>query len=213
MKVFRDLYLHVQESIEEQFISEISNKLPQNWSRNIENEKRLNTASGIKYYCFICEKTDRLEQASVALTRKNSNIIYVPNIVPKEFGELSKDQYNSILLDFNDKVISPICKQLTVKVEITSDNQNIEDWVSEETSIKLKSFSGAANKSTGSSHPCDQERWFAFIVSIFRHNEKLDASQLANWLIKEEGWQYDIASELASEYEQGLLLLTYFNDN
>ena len=199
----------MQEAQADQIFSELEKILPKDWSREIDNEERSAREVGDKFYYFSCAKSEFLEPALIALARKNDKIIYVTNIVPREFGELSKDQYNSILMTFYNS-LKPLCKKHSIQVEITSDNQSMEDWVSEETYKNLKRFSGAANKSTGSSHPCDQERWFAFIISVLRNDEKLDPSQLERWLVEEEGWHYDIASELAIEYEQGLSLLNYF---
>ena len=210
MKVFRDLYLHLPYEKTDIFFNELTEILNENWSREIASEEKLAKETGDKFYYFSCVKTDVLEPALVAFARKNQQIVYIANIVPREFGSLTKDQYNTIIIKFYEKFLSQICDKLSIQAEITSDNQSMQDWVSEETYKKIKSFSGAANKSTGSSHPCDQERWFAFIVSVFRKNEKLDPSQLERWLVEDEGWHYDIASDLAIEYEQGLALLGYF---
>ena len=92
---------------------------------------------------------------------------------------------------------------------LTNDNQTIEDWVSTASAQRLRSFSGGANKSTGSSHPCDKQRWYDFVVSVHKNNDFLPASTLERWLIEEGGWGENQASELAIEYEQELGLLKY----
>lgn len=213
MKVFRDLYLHLPVAKAEYFFNEVEKNLGVNWTREREIEERLSRGAGYNYFCFSCNKTETLEAASVAFARKNDEIVYIANIVPREFGKLSEDQYNSILVDFHERCLLPICAKHSVLVDVTQDNQGMEDWVSGDTYKKLKSFSGAANKSTGSGHPCDETRWFSFIVSVVRKNEKLDPSQLQKWLIEEEKWPQDIASDLATEYEQGISLLKYFIEN
>lgn len=210
MKVFRDLYLYLPQEQTDKFFDELKGILNENWSREIASEEKLAQETGDNFYYFSCVKTDVLEPALIAFARKDQQIVYIANIVPREIGSLTKDQYNTILIEFYEKFLSKICNKLSIKVEITSDNQSMQDWVSNETYKKIKSFSGAANKSTGSSHPFDQERWFAFIVAVFRNNEKLDPDRLERWLVEDEGWHYDIASDLAIEYEQGLALLSYF---
>ncbi len=209
MKVFRELYLHLPEEKADDFFSELEQILQGNWRREISLEQKSARESKVKFYYFSCGRTEVLEPALIAFARKNPEIVYISNIVPRERGKLSKDQYNVILMEFYNNFLQPLCSKYSVPVETTSDNQSMEDWVSEETYRKLKSFSRTANKSTGTSHPCDQERWFAFIVSALRHNESLDSSRLKRWLVEEEGWHEDMAFQLAIEYEQGLSLLTY----
>ena len=210
MKVFRELYLHLSEEQTDQFFHELEKILPEGWQRETDAEQRSSKEAGIKYYYFSCRKSGTLEPALIAFARKDNEIIYIANIVPREISELTNEQYNMILSTFLNDFLRPICEKFSVKVDVTSGNQSMRDWVSEETYKKIRSFSVTANKSTGSAHPCDQERWFAFIVSVLRNNEKLDPTQLERWLVEEEGWHYDIASELAIEYEQGLSLLNYY---
>ena len=61
---------------------------------------------------------------------------------------------------------------------MTASDQSLEDWISEPAAAALRRFSGAANKSTGASHPSDQARWFAFIVAMHRGRDRRDAHQL-----------------------------------
>jgi hypothetical protein len=82
--------------------------------------------------------------------------------------------------------------------------------VSPETALLLHRFSAAANKSTGSSHPCDEERWLEFVTAAHREKAALDASTLEQWLREGEGWPEDIASELAVDYEKARSLLSYY---
>ncbi|MFZ5811702.1 MAG: hypothetical protein ACOY4F_06635 [Thermodesulfobacteriota bacterium] len=213
MKVFRELYLYLPVDSTDEFFKEVENNLCEGWIREHEAEERSAGELGEKYYYFSCEKDASIEAAAIAFARRSKEILYIANIVPREFGELTKDQYNMILLMFYEKFLHPVCKKNSIKVEITTDNQSMADWVSDGTYKKLKNFSGAANKSTGTAHPCDQKRWFAFIVSVIRNEDKLDPSQLERWLIEEEDWQHDIASDLAIQYEQGISLLEYYKEN
>ena len=208
MKVFRDLNINVNESDIDTFISQLETKLINGWKREKELEKESLKRSGIVYYYFSCTSQNTRKAALLALTQKDKQNIYIPNIVPKEMGELSIDQYNDILLDFYTNFIAPI--EINYKVKLTEDSQDISDWISAESAEKLKRFSGSANKSTGSSHPCDKDRWFAFIVSIILNKDELHVDQLERWLVEVEGWSRDIASELAVEYEQGISLLEYY---
>lgn len=52
----------------------------------------------------------------------------------------------------------------------------------------LRIFSESANKSTGSSHPCDTNRWLKFIISAYRDNEILSLDDLRK-LLNNMGWE------------------------
>ena len=77
----------------------------------------------------------------------------------------------------------------------------------------LRRFSAAANKATGSSHPLDRTRWFAFLLSVHGVTPSLDADRLARWLVEVEGWSDDKAHDLVVEYEFGLALLDEYDRN
>ena len=86
--------------------------------------------------------------------------------------------------------------------------------------------SNNANKSTGSSHPFDQERWFDFICQTVDDDRIFDYTTLANFLqdetywgkkseefigvIGEFSWDEEHAYELASEYERACEILQYY---
>ncbi len=137
----------------------------------------------------------------------------VPNVVPLEPGELSRRVYNLIVEEFARIYLEPIAAAHGFTVEMTAATQTLEDWISEPSSSALKRFSTLANKSTGASHPLDEQRWFAFILSAHRNRDDLDASRLAEWLSKVEGWDQDSAHALAGEYERALALLDYVDQN
>ena len=98
---------------------------------------------------------------------------------------------------------------MNIKVELTSNEKNMEDWISENSLKKLKLFSIAANKSTGSAHPLDKKRWLDFLISIHHEHRNLNSSQLQRWLIEVENWPEDIAVDLSIEYEFAMNLLDF----
>ena len=100
-------------------------------------------------------------------------------------------------------------EEIGLKASLSPDEENIENWISEESVKKLKKFSVAANKSTGSAHPLDRKRWFDFLITVHHEHNKLDVSQLSRWLIECEHWPEDIAHELAMEYEFAMGLLDF----
>ena len=118
MKVFRELYLHLPEVETDSFFSKLGKTLNENWFRDIELEERsVPQTKPKKFYYFSCVRTEILEPAFIAFTRKNDEIVYVANIIPREVGQLSKEQYNNILMEFYNNFLQPICKQYSVQVE------------------------------------------------------------------------------------------------
>jgi hypothetical protein len=45
-----------------------------------------------------------------------------------------------------------------------SDAQDLENLLGEEAARRLEAFSAGVNKTTGSSHPADRDRWLAFLI-------------------------------------------------
>lgn len=70
-------------------------------------------------------------------------------------------------------------------------------------------FSSAANKSTGSTHPYDRQRWFEFITLIHKSEKNISPEEVQKFLT-EDGWTEDFSFELACEFEYSLDLLEYY---
>lgn len=134
----------------------------------------------------------------------------VVNIVPLNVSELSYRAYNAILQDFAASVAGPAAKVAGFRVDLTNSTLQLEEKVPPNVMEALRRFSVTANRSTGASHPRDQERWFDFIIQAHRSGAKLDASTLARWLSESDGWPEDGARELAGEYERARELLVRF---
>lgn len=138
---------------------------------------------------------------------------YVPNIVPLEIGNLTYSQYNAILADFVERVAAPVADKFGFTITRTEPRQSVDNWLSPDAALKLRRFSGAANKSTGASHPADERRWFDFLVAAHRAGNKLGADRLARWLHEVEGWDEESAHKLAGDFEKSLALLAFHDEN
>lgn len=161
---------------------------------------------------FRCEASDGFPAVGLTLWEIDDGY-YVPNIVPLEMGDLTYKQYNAALADFIARIVEPVAQKFDFVVSATNSSQSLEDWVSSDTAVKLRRFSGVANKSTGASHSMDERRWFDFVVTAYRANDKLDPSQLARWLSEAEGWDEDTAHKLAGDFENSLALLMYYENS
>jgi hypothetical protein len=113
------------------------------------------------------------------------------------------------LNDFRARFVQPAAERLHFNVNVTADHQSLEDWLPTAAVCALRAFSSSANKSTGSSHPFDRDRWFAFLALAYGHTEHFDTSRLMQWLVDIERWPEDEASNLVIEYEFGLGLIEY----
>lgn len=210
MKVFRDLHVYVTRQQSSSLAARMTEKASPPWHRDEAAEERQRVRSPVdaEAYYFVRDADSRQPAALLVLMRKDDRTLYVPNIVPPEMGQLSMDQYNGILSDFVDNVLKP-AKPDDVQFEMTSDNESIDDWLSPETVKLLRSFSGLANKSTGSSHWADQKRWFTFLVAAHDEKERLRDDMLRRWLMEEEGWGEQIAAQLVAEYDFAMDLLDH----
>ncbi len=135
----------------------------------------------------------------------------VTNIVPRDVGELSIESYNATLKDFVNLVAEPASRTVEFQIEVTSARQSLNDWVSTDVADALRHFSGSANKSTGSSHPLDLQRWFRFIILSHGDSDKLGTDRLIRWLVEVENWPEDKAHDLAIQYEFGLGILEAYD--
>ncbi|MFR3569007.1 MAG: hypothetical protein ACLTUR_13470 [Paraclostridium sordellii] len=209
MKTYRELYFKGTQRQLSEFVEQIGAYATGNWS--------LRERSGRwKEYLFFDYKGDEVDKACVSIYVGNDiskGELYVGNIIPMEKSELSIDEYNAILLKFYNDVIKPY-KERGTELSIsqpTSDIFNPMSVISENALKKLKLFCNAANKSTGSSHPCDRERWFDFICQTVDDDKIFDYSTLVELLQDESyAWDEKQAYKLAEEYVNACEILQYY---
>ena len=203
MKQFKNLEVTCPVEKQLAFVNAISANLPDHWHRDHDAESRLEEVDGASkdsWFAFTYEAKDGEPASRVSLVRENKRL-YVSNIVPLEFGQLSIDQYNRILDKFEDILRSHESTDSALSINVTSDKANINDWVSTSAGKLLERFSVCANMSTGSSHPNDFQRWVDFLIVVHKEGSSLSSEFLGQWLNEELGWPSDKARELASEYE------------
>jgi len=207
MKVFRDLFIHLNGFRIDSLIDLFTEKCVNNWQRALDREKNAGII-GEKAFSFEHTQGDDLERAGLSLFQKDGDTWYVPNIIPLDSSELSHDQYNKILENFLETIVRPSITGLPVTTNLTGDVLFLKDVVGEDVAALLHKFSVLANKSTGSSHPCDRNRWFDFLIAVQRKHISLNTDLLINSLM-EDGWSEDRAHDLAIEYEFAIGLLDY----
>lgn len=210
MKVFRDLYVFATVEQSKCLAERMTNSIRSPWHRDeaAEERERVRTQGDGEVYYFTRNADAQYPAAILLLMRRDGSTLCVPNIVPAGAGRLSIDQYNDILLDFVNGVFKP-AKPNDMEFNLTSDEKSIDDWLSPETVKHLRSFSGLANKSTGSSHFLDQKRWFTFLAAANGEDKRLPADMLRRWLMEQEDWGEASASRLAGEYQFAMDLLDH----
>lgn len=224
MKTFRELYFRGTPKQLSDFVRHFREYAVGEW-KAVERTDRW------KDYLFIDYLGEAVDKARVSIYL-GDNIekgeLQVGNIIPLEKNQLTVDEYNSVLMKFYKEVILPYKEGGS---ELTISHPSDESFdpltvISKPALEKLKSFCALANKSTGSSHPNDQERWFDFICQTVDDDKIFDYTTLGRFLQDEVywnkkpddfngvmgdyAWDEDQAYELASEYEQACILLRYY---
>ncbi|MDU0323828.1 hypothetical protein RWZ02_14215 [Clostridium butyricum] len=224
MKTYRELYFKGTPKKLSEFIEQIGKYAVEDW-KLVEKSERW------KEYLFFDYVGNSVDKGRVSIyigNQTSKEELRVGNIIPIEKNELTVDEYNAILLKFYNDVIKPY-KESGTDLSISQPSDDVFDptsVISKEALKKLEVFCSAANKSTGSSHPCDQERWFDFICQTVDDGRMFDYSNLCNFLQDETywgekpdsfigvmgkfAWDEEHASELALEYENLCEILTYY---
>lgn len=205
MKVYGDLVLSGEPAALLAAVAAIEQNLSAGWARSQEFEARIHASDAI---CFLAPTTTSHPSGALWLTKREPGSWYVANIVPVDAGQLTEDQYNSILREFYEQFVKPVVGSAAgVDAQLGSTNKTPSDYMSEEALELLDLFSISANKNTGSGHPADQERWFAFIIQVHHDGLGPDGTTLTDLLHEHFEWPAEKASELAREYEFGRALL------
>lgn len=204
MKVYADLDINGDLPAIRNLLNGLDRSLPQGWSRDRERENGIPLATDDAWmYCFDCRNVPGLVDSSLWIACAPDRT-YVSNIVPSPSSgrnELSHDQYYEILKSFYKDVLQPQAVRYRVSVTLSKNEIDLEDWMTVETAKLLRSFAITANKSTGSSHPRDRQKWVVFLRAANREKCRMSPDELARWLYEEEGFRDDVASQLAVEYE------------
>ena len=180
MKTYCELYFSGTSDNLRAFVKELKAYINGDW-RQVEQSERWED------YLFIDYIGTDVDKARVSIYLGNDlakGQIKVGNIVPLEKNSLSIDEYNSVLKKFNRDIIEPYKRHNHIIniSELTNDEFDPLTVISKVALQKLRAFCVAANKSTGSSHPCDQERWYEF-RTIFLWKHGVHWEEVMSWII------------------------------
>ena len=208
IEVFQDLFLICAEKQRAELCEALRSGASSPWRHAGERERELARASPAApaFLAFDRRSGDGIAASGLTL-RERPDGYTVANIVPLENGDLSVSRYNDILNDFLDRIVNPALTDSDVAVKVTPRRQTITDWTSAAAASALHTFSAYANKSTGTGHPADQERWFRFLFAAYDTDSRLDTDLLGRWLVEVEDWPPEMAEYLADEYRYSMDLL------
>lgn len=211
MKKFGELKLIGNASEQKKLISLVEERLSENWIRDRLRESELKSQNEYDYIIFSCLQTSSRPAVELSFIADTNGYLYVCNIIPKNIGELKKDDYNAILEEFSTQFIEPAAEGLDIRVITSVGDKTIDSAMSPEMSRLLKKFSAAANKSSSGTHPLDEKRFFDFIVQA--HNEKalLDEEELRELLV-DDGWPFEQAQRISSKYCFARDLLSHYSE-
>lgn len=211
IEVFQDLTLWLGNRPPNEVGDALAAQAAPPWRRAPERETHDLSHAEAEYFAFERGARDDLSNIGLVLW-KEPDRLHVTNIVPIETGQLSHKQYNVLVQDFSNQVAAPVAARLGLKLEISPATETLTDWMSEGTAKLLHRFSSLANKSTGSGHPMDRDRWLAFVIAAHKESGKA-GYYLERWLVEVEHWPPEAAMELAIEYEFGLDLLKKYDQH
>jgi hypothetical protein len=204
MKTFRQIKLHGSSAQ----IRTLREKLAQwaptaAWRRNVELVQSMRSAPDATVF----EHTGADAPGAFVWLFDEPYGARVTNIVPKSAGSLSHDEYNRIATGFVRDVIEPIAAQLSIRVEVGPAEKSIEAFLPASVAAALRTFSASANRATGAAHPQDAEKWDRFVILAHREHAAVAPDTLCRWLVEDEHWEEEQATELAVEYERARRLL------
>ncbi len=212
ISVYQDLHLPRGPHSLERIRDEVLARIVAPWRHAKDREEEASDIGLQSDECVFFERSADDDLPAVGLVFwRDPDGYRVSNIIPIESGRLSHVQYNRALQEFGKLIVAPAAATLGLGIELTADGESPEDWMSGASVQRLTQFSRGANKSTGSAHPCDRERWFAFICGVHAEGFDLDTDKLARWLIEVERWHEEGAHDLAIEYEFARDLLKHYD--
>lgn len=215
MKKFKDLDINGPDEQLLALVQAVSANLPAGWRRDPEAESRMDSldpAGRDAWFAFTRDAKEGYPRVGLSLAHERGRL-HVPNIVSLDAGDLSIDQYNRVLNEFEDMLRVCLPPNSELDVRVTSDEAAITDWVSSDAADLLEHFSNLANMSTGAGHPLDFQRWARFLVQAHKEGAALHSSFLSRWLIEELRWPPDQADNLARDYQFARDLLKVYDES
>lgn len=160
--------------------------------------------------CLIHEPSD-LPKAAIHLTlyksKRTTNGVYVPNIIPLDRASIDKSEYNGIAWRFARGLRLRSCHEnVPIRVLLSKSKINLRDVIGGR--LAWRSFQRYVSLFPESGHPNDLARLDAFTCTLFRYSRRqFDLESFEFLLLEELGWSGAMASRCRSRVEIGLEVL------
>ncbi|WP_439395187.1 hypothetical protein ACRQ5Q_39450 [Bradyrhizobium sp. PMVTL-01] len=211
LEVFRNFEITGDQAKFTNFLSQLSKSLPSGWKRNANREKEIRHASAKDARTFVFSIAPQGERPAANLfLMRSAHSVRITNVVPVEYGKLSKSQYNSFIDEFS-RAAAPIAESMGLDATVTSGQLDVRTLLGDSTFRALKAFSQMANRTTGATHPLDRGRWLDFLILQHIEGARLDGDILTRWFIEEERWPDSEAYDLGSQFEFARELLRAYD--
>lgn len=210
MKTFGDVHVTLRTLSPTAFADRAEAAATNGWTLDRSKYDELRSVGGQSWFTFPLTNHPTLPPSLLFLSLKPDGTLAVSNVIPAAVGQLDYDEYNAILKSFCDDVLSKIQPPESIDFSLTGTTIDLSVRLPADVFERLQLFSDWANKSTGSSHPSDRDRWMDFIIAAANCPDALDSHTLERWLVEEGQWGAEEAEELAVEYEFGCQLLRRF---
>lgn len=138
--------------------------------------------------------------------------VAILNIVPLPKSGLSMldiPTYNAILDAFVAKVFSVIVERNGNTIEMNTEDYSLNEIIP----ISLKYLDRWLNCFPLSHHPLDVHRWYDFLISLIKTNERVGATVLSEYVKEKYNWSEDDLYDLELRFESQLDLLEYFEEH
>ena len=157
-----------------------------------------------KFY-FHRDANNQEPSCTVCISRLSEGHLIVHTITPDEYGRIPVDQYVLILNDFDGSIASPAAESLSGMTSIGTSKHTLHDHFSGEAIRLLELFCKTSNGY--GTHPSDQEKWYDFLLHVYRNDEDVHCDVFGACLKASKMWPEDGISRLVHEYDFALNLL------
>lgn len=180
------------------------------WARDLDRERSLRSV-GVQALSFRYQPLFRNTPVWLFLGQRD-DVFQMTNVVPTHgAGSLSLKEVNLVVENFKERLEAALASRgLNWRLHLGPDMVGLEQICNDpEVRTQLLAYSNMANRSIP--HPMDDEQWRKFVILAHQKNLAMTSSELKQWLVEDEGWEWDRASELAIAYESERDLLKQYD--
>lgn len=200
MRTRRQLRIEIPPDRNNDFVAALENALNSGWERDHEWEARSAACLQPWLLCYSCDARGEREAATIGIVTHEPGMLVISNVTPRNcLGELTDDQYNTVLGDFNETILQKIETDLPIRAVLTSNNVQPEALMPPEGLELLK-------KASESLAPPAQSAWYKFLIAINEREHRMTSELVETWFI-EQNWNPGLAKGRAEEFDfaSGLL--------